>query len=89
MDYIKREDAMERVNEWGNMYPDSDTAREALTMVMNELLTMPSADVVERKRGEWVYEFGKGAHCSICGKGCVWNFNYCPNCGADMRGNDK
>ena len=39
----------------------------------------------ERKRGEWVYKVNKGTHCSICGEGCVWDFNYCPNCGAYMR----
>lgn len=37
------------------------------------------------KRGEWV-DFKNGWVCSACGK---WNnetSNYCPNCGADMRG---
>ena len=44
----------------------------------------PKADVREVVHGEWIYEMGKGQHCSICGKGNIWKFNYCPNCGAKM-----
>lgn len=69
------------------------------------IFRMPAADVVERKRGEWVwddnaYDWGLGAW--VC-KGChsrndnipakkdtnpyMWvGSKYCPNCGADMRG---
>lgn len=43
------------------------------------------------KRGKWIEKTGEGfdawAECSECG--CVNpfedDFNYCPNCGADMR----
>ena len=52
---------------------------------------------VERKQGKWEREHPRyGAwRCSMCGckidrsnplKGNIWNFNYCPNCGTDMRG---
>ena len=51
-----------------------------------------AADVVERKRGEWeVYLDGKYLMCSAC-KESFWDedgnggSNFCPNCGADMRG---
>ena len=50
----------------------------------------PTADVVEVVHGKWVvcdappptwwYE------CSICHKAGNVEYNYCPNCGADMRG---
>ena len=51
---------------------------------------IPAADVVERKRGEWVYEKtyqGMKYICSECGEipEC-FEPNFCPNCGADMRG---
>ena len=47
----------------------------------------------QRPHGEWYYSYKNGWHCSICqqivkdmptvmGKA---NFDYCPNCGADMR----
>ena len=46
----------------------------------------------ERKKGKWEY----GVICSICGERCDYHLsgdtwidelaNFCPNCGADMRG---
>lgn len=55
----------------------------------------PSAQP-ERKKGKWIKEYWNGEHtrkCSACDitqtvttyRGKV-NFNYCPYCGADMRG---
>ena len=55
----------------------------------------PSAQP-ERKKGKWIKEYWNGEHtrkCSACNitqtvttyRGKV-NFNYCPYCGADMRG---
>lgn len=56
---------------------------------------MPVADVVERKRGEWVQigydELMDRITCSCCNEyfstidNCTEQFNFCPNCGADMR----
>lgn len=60
----------------------------------------PTVDAVERKRGEWVKNEDRcGWHCSCCkvdnNYAYSWNTgsgrnefqdNYCPNCGADMRG---
>lgn len=47
-DCISREYMLEKAQEWKNMYPDSDTAREALTMLMNEIDNAPS--VIPKKR---------------------------------------
>ena len=65
----------------------------------------PTADVVERKRGEWIAYNGDDSNwlrndgspvfmqCSECNTMVVNNFafnwNYCPNCGADMRGGNN
>ena len=59
---------------------------DTLERLINEM----TADVVEVVHGEWVvcdappptwwYE------CSICHKAGNVEYNYCPNCGADMRG---
>lgn len=54
-------------------------------------------EALERQRGEWVeaYEDYRQQiswwECSVCRYGVSWKPNYCPNCGADMRGeeNDK
>ena len=50
-----------------------------------------SKDVIEREinaipQGEWIDD-GFAHRCSICGKQGVGieYYNYCPNCGADMR----
>ena len=43
--------------------------------------------ILERKHGEWI-ESDFGWKCSICGNTSVmWQrtYNFCPNCGADMR----
>lgn len=45
----------------------------------------PTADVVEHKRGEWLYKPMKGQFCSVCDMQSVWKYNYCPNCGAEME----
>lgn len=58
-----------------------------------EVKAMPAADVVEVRHGEWkhvVYHNGRTPDedmiCSECGASGLPNWNYCPNCGADLRG---
>ncbi len=44
-------------------------------------------EALERKHGEWI-ESDFGWRCPICGNTSVmWQrtYNFCPNCGADMR----
>ena len=57
----------------------------------------PTADVVERKRGRWMFssDDAEGV-CSVCqykiygrpyqGHYLIIPYNYCPNCGAYMKG---
>ena len=51
----------------------------------------PSADVRENVRGEWIkqyFDFRDNCQiysCSKCGYQDI-DTNFCPNCGADMRG---
>lgn len=43
----------------------------------------------ERPQGKWIYDY-KTCKCSVCNFTTVIDtYNYCPNCGADMRGNNK
>ena len=52
---------------------------------------------VERPQGEWISNYqivgesfiNPGRRCSLCGKVVEFSENYCPNCGADMRGEVK
>lgn len=74
--------------EFGN-----DDAVRACICADIRLGAIPTADVMERKRGEWTYEPPDGANgfkgdylCSCCKYPVgIQKQNYCPNCGAEMR----
>ena len=58
---------------------------------MDELMAM----IADRPQGEWVYGTDEDGNedaypwtCSICGEKYPWHPNYCPNCGARMKGAD-
>ena len=53
---------------------------------------MPTIE--ERKRGKWLFPYGdkKYKRCSVCESdyySIPYNSNFCPNCGADMRGDEN
>ena len=61
---------------------------------VHDILQTPTADVVERKKGEWIdcgsiwgdeYEH-RMWRCSECTIPNYKKTRFCPNCGADMRG---
>ena len=63
-------------------------------VIEGALLELPSAQP-ERKTGKWIehnpHKFGLGIvfECSECGEEIECEeYNYCPNCGADMREED-
>lgn len=107
-DYIKRDDAwrailaLEERDIPAGRYPDAAFAfTEGLVHAANKVNDIPAADVVERKRGEWIridkFDDDSNVQCSFCYE----EFDYidgvcylvpgfelplfCPNCGADMR----
>ena len=94
-DFISRQAAIEAIER--NAY--RHTYIEQITGIIKQL---PSADVRENVRGEWIEaDTDKDfVTCSICkNKGykdrMAWRpdyakkyFNFCPNCGAYMRGED-
>lgn len=54
---------------------------------------IPAADVRPVVRGKWISKSCSIAHeCSACGTlqhwACTPRYNFCPSCGADMRGKD-
>jgi len=66
--------------------------------ITTQICKLPSAQP-ERKKGKWIYEGVRGrfpaCRCSVCGnvENVDWamisgKVNYCPNCGADMRGKE-
>ena len=79
-DYISRQAAFEALEKRG--------------VSTTNISRVPIADVRENVRGEWIfpYEDKKYKRCSVCGKtfySIPATSNYCPNCGADMRGDNN
>ena len=68
--------------EWG-------FSRKAIEDIVQNI---PTVDVVPVIHGRWVMKetmirspFAKNAYCSECLEETGYAYNYCPNCGADMR----
>ena len=89
-EYIKREDLLELyrmddpvLNENGHV---------PLPVIRQNIMDIPAADVVPVRRGRWETNSDRpdSLICSVCKCGFdMWKHdphNYCPNCGADMRG---
>lgn len=80
-EYIEREMAIAK-NHGGVVYID-------------DIKNIPASDVAPVRYGRWEVEAGmnffKERNCPVCKKRIESNFwNFCPNCGADMRGiNDE
>ena len=77
---------------WGYFYNWRIDGTEIKEAINRE----PTADVRENVRGEWIYgeegTFGNpyGHYkCSVCREIRPWRENFCPDCGADMRGDNN
>jgi len=89
-DYISREEFENRIKP----YDTSDSTDKALyNFAHNTLICCPSADVRENIHGTWEHWEGETFFdvpiCSNCGMTFSRNargWSFCPNCGADMRG---
>lgn len=55
-----------------------------------KLKSMPTIDAEPVRHGKWIeYPTADGMNqCSVCGVLRFGESNYCPNCGADMRGEE-
>jgi len=77
-DLISRQAALDAVNDCG--------------ICIQKILDIPSAEP-ERKKGEWIdgmpYVNSHWRVCSECHQSApesAGGYNFCPNCGAEMRG---
>ena len=88
-DLISRQAAIDALKSW-------DWQELYLPIHFKQILEeLPSAQP-EREKGEWGFETWRDGYrnlqCSVCGQWIASTscdlppFNYCPNCGADMRG---
>ena len=93
-DLISREAVIERIKY------EADICNSGITRGVLELLQTvvegmpPAADAVEVVHGRWVNNTDDYPECNRCGYMPMYDpaiddiaySNYCPNCGADMRG---
>ena len=93
-EYIERQKVLDLAKTFSlDIDWDEDPSFLSFTYVTtNDIKTIPAADVRPVVRGKWsiVYDdFMKSNYttCSCCGKEYFGanGFNFCPNCGADMR----
>lgn len=83
-DLIDRIELMRQIAEFGREIPKDQ--------VMEVIARMEDVEVEDRPKGEWVNKEGVygAAYCSKCDYELrINNTNFCPNCGADMRGEDE
>ena len=87
-EFIRRRDA---VAVFGDVHPLDYNAQAYLSRIKQ----IPAADVRPVLRGRWTYKEGgelcaDGYYCTACGTGFhvhvpyFAEFNFCPNCGAQM-----
>lgn len=100
--FISRQVAIESLGERPMSWTDSDyeiAQRNQYDCDKLAIETVPAADVRENVRGEWIV-FDKNytlATCSQCKKITMFEtwgnkvkfYDFCPNCGSDMRGEKK
>lgn len=95
-EYIEREALETALNHRLNFLMAENGEYDHYTSGFDEAVTrvedFPSADAAPVVHGRWVekekYTFGIMYDCSLCENRILDNghpWNYCPNCGADMR----
>jgi len=92
MKYVELDAVLAVATDW---CPDDDgsVAKTGdIREMLDELETIPAADVRPVVHGHWVYEEPNGANsfkgaywCDQCHQPESYRKNFCPNCGTDMR----
>lgn len=95
---------LQRVERWRDMicdtYGKNDEYADCLAEVVMKIEDAPTIDVPDRKVGKWGVIMDEPTitfdecKCSECGAVEYFNkgwkkFNYCPNCGSLMKGEDN
>ena len=90
-DCISRADAIQAMQEKAKRLTNEDTIN-GLCGAVAILFDLPSVIPQEPKKGHWTHD-GATVRCSNCERGykdafgrtSAITYNFCPNCGADMR----
>lgn len=84
-----------------DLYTEGEEATEGDKLINNVIDIIDAEEAIksQRPQGEWIYnDYGDGCgnwHCSVCDHMPYYAtkymrfLNFCPNCGADLRGVDK
>ena len=87
--YIEQEAAISAMRKYQKTYARAEEFKLFAECLIAEVEDTPAADVREVQKGRWItkpYMMGKTQYCSCCDENYGRKHNYCPNCGADMRG---
>lgn len=88
-EYFERDNFITRIEYYITHTPKSSGEHYAYSIVLNEILNCPTADVAPVRHGRWK-RYGKNlGECSECGEVVAIRNNFCPNCGAKMDGERK
>ena len=95
---MKRKDALWVMQMCRDRDARSEAEREAFDTAI-EALKSESIFSADRPRGEWMEPTSEAIEkriygscevvCSVCEAAAVDFYDFCPNCGADMRGEDE
>lgn len=97
-EYIERDFVLDLIGEhqkslcplglWGRRFSDDKNAYDEWQLFLDEIDSIPAADVAPVVYGRWVDNGIPGSMlsgCSVCGFSCgAFSFSYCPHCGAKM-----
>lgn len=100
--YVEKDAAILKIEEYADRLqmvnwkenPGVPYKAYALNWCINTIRDLPPADVRPVVRGEWKSKNTDALTlldvrtCSVCGLKKVFITNFCPSCGADMRGGD-
>lgn len=96
-EYIKRTDVMKICEGYSRhcFLSNDSNGQDIADRILDDVVEIPTVDVVEVKHGEWKLHPDGSGTCSYCNRiqKSVWDFdnaqNFCGHCGADMRGEEK
>jgi rubrerythrin len=78
------EEMAKELQEWCEKNPDEQCAK--LTCSKCRAIDLYNAGYRKQSEGKWGFK-GTAYGCSLCGYGAIAPiYNYCPNCGAKMKG---